>query len=90
MGIKERRSNIPHGRYSTALILPAYLKKGKESTLAANRLILVDPRGEIPEDDLLDFLERYVEPDFWPWLAMKKQEAQAQEKETEKGELERK
>ena len=71
MGIKERRSNIPHGRYSTALILPAYLKKGKESTLAANRLILVDPRGEIPEDDLLEFLEKYIEPEFWPWLKEK-------------------
>jgi len=68
MGIKEKRSNIPHGRYSTALILPANLKKGKESTLAANRLILVDPRGEITEDDLLEFLERYIEPAFWPWL----------------------
>lgn len=75
MGIKEKRSNIPHGRYSTALILPANLEKGKESTLAANRLILVDPRGEITEDDLLEFLERYIEPAFWPWLKEKEGEA---------------
>jgi len=71
MGIKEKRSNIPHGKYSTALILPANLKKGKNSTLAANRLILVDPRGEINEDDLLEFLEKYIEPEFWPWLKTK-------------------
>ena len=71
MGIKDRRSNIKHGRYSQALILPAMLKKGKESTLAANRLILVDPRGEITEDDLLEFLETYIEPNFWPWIKSK-------------------
>ena len=71
MGIKDRRSNIKHGRYSQALILPAMLKKGKESTLAANRLILVDPRGEITEDDLLEFLETYIEPNFWQWIKSK-------------------
>lgn len=72
MGLKDRRSNIPHGRYSKALVLPAKLKTGKESTLAANRLILVDPRGEIDEEDLLEFLERYIEPKFWPWVKEKK------------------
>jgi hypothetical protein len=71
MGLKDRRTNIPHGRYSTVLVLPAKLKKGKESTLAANRLILVDPRGEINEDDLLEFLERVVEPKLWPWIEQK-------------------
>ena len=71
MGLKDRRTNIRHGQYSRALVLPAKIKKGEESTLAANRLILVDPRGEIPEDDLLEFLERYIEPQFWPWLQKK-------------------
>jgi len=73
MGIKDRRSNIKHGRYSTALILPANIEKGTESTLAANRLVLVDPRGEISERDLLEFLETYIEPNFWPWIAEKKE-----------------
>ena len=71
MGIKDRRANIKHGQYSQALVLPSKLKKGKESTLAANRLILVDPRGEITEDDLLEFLETYIEPNFWLWIKSK-------------------
>lgn len=71
MGLKDRRANIKHGQYSRALVLPAKIKKGTESTLAANRLILVDPRGEISEDDLLEFLERFVEPQFWGWVKEK-------------------
>lgn len=74
MGLKDRRSNNQCGKYSTALVLPAKIAKGKESTLAANRLILVDPRGEISETDLLEFLERYIEPEFWPWLKRKQLE----------------
>ena len=74
MGLKARRVNSPHGKYSKTMIIPAALKAGKESTIAANRLMLVDPRGEIPEDDLLEFLEEHVEPVFWPWL--KEKEAQ--------------
>lgn len=72
MGLKDKRSNVKRG-YSTSLVIPAKLKTGKESTLAANRLMLVDPRGEIPEDDLLEFLEKYIEPEFWPWIAKKKE-----------------
>lgn len=68
MGLKDRRSNIKWGRYSRALVLPVSLVKGKESTLAGNRLLLVDPRGEINESDLLAFLEKVIEPAFWPWL----------------------
>jgi len=71
LGLKDRRANIKHGQYSRALVLPAKIKKGEESTLAANRLILVDPRGEISEDDLLEFLERFIEPEFWPWVKEK-------------------
>jgi len=75
MGLKDRRSNIKHGRYSLALILPATIEKGEQSTLAANRLVLVDPRGEIREEDLLEFLETFVEPQFWPWYQKKKETA---------------
>jgi len=78
MGIKDRRSNIRYGLYSRVLVLPAYLEKGEESTLAGNRLLLVDPRGEISEDDLLEFLETYVEPQFWRWIRGK----QVKQKET--------
>jgi len=71
MGLKDKRSNIKWGRYSCALVLPASIEKGDQSTLAANRLILVDPRGKIPESDLLEFLEAYIEPNFWPWIKKK-------------------
>lgn len=74
MGIKDVRSNIKHGRYSRALVLPANLKIGEKSTIAANRLILVDPRAEIKEDDLLQFLEEYVEPQFWSWRKLRSKE----------------
>jgi len=72
MGIKTTRRNIPHGKYSKALVIPASIEKGENSTLAANRLLLVDPRGEIPEQDLLEFLETYLEPNFWPWIKRKR------------------
>lgn len=74
MGLKDRRKNLRHGLYSTAIVLPAKIKKGETSTLAAGRLILIDPRGEISEDDLLEFLERFVEPEFWSWFQQKKKE----------------
>jgi len=70
LGLKDKRCNVKRG-YSTSLVIPAKLKVGKKSTLAANRLMLVDPRGEITEDDLLEFLEKYIEPQFWPWLKTK-------------------
>ena len=74
MGIKDKRTNIRHGRYSRALVIPAAIEKGAQSTLAANRLMLVDPRGKISESDLLEFLENIIEPNFWPWIAKKKEE----------------
>lgn len=71
--IKDKRRNIKHGRYSNVLVIPASIQKGPESTLAANRLLLVDPRGEISASDLLEFLEQYVEPYLWPWLKEKQE-----------------
>lgn len=73
MGIKDKRSNIPHGKYSKALVIPAAIEKGENSTLAANRLMLVDPRGQISEQDLLEFLETFIEPNFWPWIKKKEE-----------------
>jgi len=90
MGLKDRRSNIKWGRYSSALVLPASIEKGKESTLAANRLMLVDPRAEIDEKHLLEFLENYIEPKFWPWYMQKRKEAEAREAEKDAPDLYRK
>jgi len=78
MGFADRRCNVKRG-YSTSLVIPAKLKVGKESTLAGGRLILLDPRGEIDENDLLDFYETYVAPQFWIWLKSKdKKEAKTE------------
>lgn len=68
MGLKDRRRIIRTGRYSRAITIPAKLKIGEEATLAGDRILLIDPRGEIPEDELLEFLERIVEPELWMWL----------------------
>jgi len=71
VGLKDRRKVVRIGG-STAITLPPKLAKGKEASLAADRLILLDPRGELSEDDLLEFLETYVEPNLWEWLKKKK------------------
>lgn len=76
MGLKDRRLNYRQGG-STVLALPATLKLGRESTLAANRVMLVDPRGEIAEGDLLEFLESEIEPRLWPWLEKTKVQSSA-------------
>jgi len=58
-------------KYSRAVTIPAKLETGEFATLAGNRLIIIDPRGQIPAADLLEFLEKYIEPAFWPWLKEK-------------------
>ncbi|MDY6865868.1 MAG: hypothetical protein SVY15_07865 [Halobacteriota archaeon] len=67
MAIKARRSNFKTSKFSHAMIIPAGLKIGNKSTIAADRLMLVDPRGEITEDVLLEFFETFIEPKFWEW-----------------------
>lgn len=62
LGLKAKRSNLKIGAHSRAMIIPAQLEIGDESTIAANRLGLVDFRGVIPEKDLLEFLESHIEP----------------------------
>ncbi|RLG93862.1 hypothetical protein DRO29_07190 [Candidatus Bathyarchaeota archaeon] len=68
MGLSDRRVIFKTGRYSRAITLPSKLKVGREASLAADRLILIDPRGEIPEEELLEFLETHIEPYLWTWL----------------------
>lgn len=71
MGLSDRRRVMKAGKYSRVVTLPAKLKIGREVTLAADRLILLDPRGEINEDDLLEFLETHIEPNLWNWIKTK-------------------
>jgi len=71
MGILARRSIHHSGKFSRVLTLPAKMKMGKEATLAATRLLLVDPRGEIEPEVLLLLLES-IESQIWHWINDKK------------------
>lgn len=73
MGLKVKKTNIKIGN-STAITIPVGLDKGKESTLAVNRIGLIDFKGEIPEGVLLEFLETHIEPIFWKWYTNWKEE----------------
>lgn len=74
LGISDTRNVLKTGKYSKAVTIPSKIKTGETATMAGNRLIIMDPRGEIHEDDLLEFLELHIEPNFWPWI--KEKEAQ--------------
>ena len=74
MGIAVRRRNQVIGKSSRFMNIPSPLEASDESTIAANRLILADPRGEISEHDLLEFMENYLEPAFWEWRKRKEAE----------------
>jgi hypothetical protein len=68
--IKCRRRNYQLGG-SKAITYPSDAAIGDEATIAINRLMLVDPRGEIDENDLAEFMEKHVEPVFWKWQRQK-------------------
>lgn len=76
MGLATRRRITPRGARGTSksIVIPSKLKAGQTATIAANRLMIVDPRGEIHEDDSLQFLEKFVEPNFWNWAKTKESE----------------
>ena len=76
MGLQDTRTVIKTGN-SKAITIPAKLKTGEKASLAANRLILLDPRGEIAPSALLEFLERFIEPYIWGWLREKHDEKQS-------------
>ena len=71
LGITGTRNVLKTGKYSRAVTIPAKIKTGETVTMAGSRLIIMDPRGEINENDLLEFLETYIEPNFWPWIKSK-------------------
>lgn len=51
---------------------PGSVVVGEEATIAGDRLLLIDPRGEIDENDLEEFLEKHVEPVFQEWFREKR------------------
>lgn len=74
MGIQTKRKVIDIGG-SRYVAVPSGLRVGGEASIAGNRILLIDPRGEIDATLLLDFMEEYVEPYFWKWLAKKNHKA---------------
>jgi hypothetical protein len=68
MGVAAKRRNLRVGSSSIYLNIPRPIAVGRDSTIAGDRLILADPRGEISETELLEFLERRIEPLLWRWL----------------------
>jgi len=74
MGLTDRRKIHKEGRFSKSVILPAGLRTGEYATLAADRLVLIDPRGETPPDVLLDLMEKHLEPIIWRGIANKDSE----------------
>lgn len=73
---KTKRRNIQLGG-SKAVTFPAGLSVGEETTMAGNRLLILDTTGDIPEDALLDFLVEQVEPVFWEWWKVRKYREEA-------------
>jgi hypothetical protein len=67
---KWRRRNYQLGG-SRAVTYPGDIIVAEEATIAGNRLLLIDPRGEIDEKDLAEFMEKHVEPVFWKWWRVK-------------------
>lgn len=67
MGIIGRRSISRSGKFSRVMTFPAGMKMGKTASFAATRLLLVDPRGEIEPDVLLNLLET-IESQIWEWI----------------------
>ena len=57
-----RRGKVLRSGTSHVVVIPGQLQIGKEVTLAASRLMLVDVRGEIPETTLGKLLEDVLEP----------------------------
>ena len=77
--IKSRRRNYQLGG-SKAITYPSDVVVGEEASVVGNRLLLIDPRGEISMDDLMEFMEKYVEPAFWKWWKQKEGVKHAHEK----------
>lgn len=74
--LKCRRHNYRLGG-SKAMTYPGDAVVGPEATMAGNRLLIVDPRGEIDENDLAEFVENHVEPAFKRWRTRKAAEKQS-------------
>ena len=59
-----RRQKVLHLSRSRAVVIPHGIESADEATLAVDRLLLVDPRGEFSEADLGRMLE-HLQPLIW-------------------------
>lgn len=57
---------------SRAVTLPGGIMIGEQVSMAANRLLLMDTTGQIPEGKLSEFLTEHLEPAFWRWWESEK------------------
>lgn len=71
--LKCRRRNYRLGG-SKAMTYPGDAVVGEEATIAGNRILIVDPRGEIDENELAEFMENHVEPSFRRWWTRREAE----------------
>ena len=75
IAIKSRLYEIKdkEGKTLTRLVrLPKGIKVEKDISIAGGRLLLMDPRGEIDENELREFFEQEVEPRYWAWITAKR------------------
>ena len=63
MAVTGKRKNFKVGN-STAFTIPSDLTTGENTTLAADRILLADIKGEISPEELEEFLENHIEPIF--------------------------
>lgn len=65
------------GRVKSRLIrLPRNIVVGKSVCIAGGRLLIIDPRGEIDENELLEFYERELEQKIWDWCSGRQKRAE--------------
>lgn len=71
----KRRKVVSVGR-SQYVALPPGTPAAEEGSMAADRLVLIDPEGELSPQELLDLLKQ-MEPAIWRRLARKTAKAEA-------------
>lgn len=76
--IRDKRKNLNIGG-SKGITYPHVISTGENSTLAGNRLLLIDPQGKIPPEILLKFHVERIEPFIQELLRQTEKEASKDE-----------
>ncbi|KXB01316.1 hypothetical protein AKJ41_02065 [candidate division MSBL1 archaeon SCGC-AAA259O05] len=67
MTLAVRRKNRSVGGHSNYLNIPKPAVAAEESTIVVGSLLLADPEGEIPKEELRKFFEEEVAPAWYRW-----------------------